>query len=310
MLESRLNSERHSTWSFTRTEMRAMSFIKACCARPSTWKCTHSEMPATSSALRNLQFTNDPNSHPQLHRFLLHVSGFDSVDDESKTEMMAFPKDSKEPAKRRSQMDFYGKKISKKTFSEPLIFLLHVLHVCKFGCVECRPSDARLNTFPLRPHCGEAGAVSHLSIGFLTSESIAHGIKLAMSPMSNNNLFLTYERNPMPVYLKQGLNVSLSTDDPLQFHLTKEPLMEEYSIARQLWKLTFCDMCELAKNSILQSGFEDDLKMRWLGPGFKEEGVIGNDIACSNVPDVRVSFRHETLVNELINLYKAKMLPK
>ena len=33
--------------------------------------------------------------------------------------------------------------------------------------------------------------------------------------------------------------------------------MEEYSIAAQVWKLSPCDMCELAKNSVLMSGFED-----------------------------------------------------
>lgn len=42
-----------------------------------------------------------------------------------------------------------------------------------------------------------------------------------MSPLSNNALFLTYERNPLPDFFKAGLNVSLSTDDPLQFHFTK-----------------------------------------------------------------------------------------
>ena len=42
-----------------------------------------------------------------------------------------------------------------------------------------------------------------------------------MSPLSNNALFLTYERNPLPDFFKVGLNVSLSTDDPLQFHFTK-----------------------------------------------------------------------------------------
>ena len=84
----------------------------------------------------------------------------------------------------------------------------------------------------------------------------------AMSPLSNNHLFLTYHRNPMPDFLMKGLNVSLSTDDPLQFHITKVPgkdmlhlpiyflqeaLMEEYSIAAQVWKLSTCDMCELAR---------------------------------------------------------------
>ena len=42
-----------------------------------------------------------------------------------------------------------------------------------------------------------------------------------MSPLSNNSLFLNYPRSPFPDYLARGLNVSLSTDDPLQFHFTK-----------------------------------------------------------------------------------------
>lgn len=80
-------------------------------------------------------------------------------------------------------------------------------------------------------------------------------IGIAMSPLSNNSLFLNYHRNPLPEYLARGLVISLSTDDPLQFHFTKEPLMEEYSIAAQVWKLSSCDMCELARNSVLMSGF-------------------------------------------------------
>jgi adenosine deaminase len=43
----------------------------------------------------------------------------------------------------------------------------------------------------------------------------------------------------LPEYLARGLHVSLSTDDPLQFHFTKEPLMEEYSIATQVNKDDF-----------------------------------------------------------------------
>ena len=72
----------------------------------------------------------------------------------------------------------------------------------------------------------------------------------------------------------------------------------------QVWKLSSCDMCELARNSVLQSGFEDKLKRYWLGGFFKEEGVLGNDIRCTNVPDIRVSFRHETLIAELKNLFR------
>jgi len=31
--------------------------------------------------------------------------------------------------------------------------------------------------------------------------------------------------------------------------------MEEYSIAAQVWKLSSVDMCELARNSVIMSGF-------------------------------------------------------
>lgn len=123
-------------------------------------------------------------------------------------------------------------------------------------------------------------------------------IGIAMSPLSNNALFLTYDRNPFINYFKKGLNVSLSTDDPLQFAFTKEPLIEEYSVAAQIYKLSAVDMCELAKHSVDQCGFELSLKQRWLGKYCYLPGVQGNDVAKCNVPDVREAFRHETLMAE------------
>lgn len=42
-----------------------------------------------------------------------------------------------------------------------------------------------------------------------------------MSPLSNNSLFLEYAKNPLPDFHQKGLMVSLSTDDPMQFHFTK-----------------------------------------------------------------------------------------
>ena len=41
----------------------------------------------------------------------------------------------------------------------------------------------------------------------------------------------------------------------VQIHLTKEPLVEEYSVAAQVWKLSATDLCEIARNSVLHSGF-------------------------------------------------------
>jgi AMP deaminase len=71
----------------------------------------------------------------------------------------------------------------------------------------------------------------------LIFDDIVVQIGLAMSPLSNNSLFLDYHRNPFPIFFARGLNVSLSTDDPLQIHLTKEALVEEYSIAAQVQQL-------------------------------------------------------------------------
>lgn len=48
--------------------------------------------------------------------------------------------------------------------------------------------------------------------------------------------------------------MSLSTDDPLQFHLTETPLLEEYAIAAQRWHFSQTDLSEIARYSVLQSG--------------------------------------------------------
>lgn len=66
-----------------------------------------------------------------------------------------------------------------------------------------------------------------------------------MSPLSNNSLFLDYHRNPFPTFFARGMNVSLSTDDPLMIHLTKEPLVEEYSVAAQVRLLSICSSADV-----------------------------------------------------------------
>ncbi|BFZ14415.1 hypothetical protein BsWGS_17454 [Bradybaena similaris] len=249
------------------------------------------------------EVTNNPRSHPELHSFLNHVSGFDSVDDESKPEHVLMNKDSPVPAE-WTMPD-----------NPPYTYYLYYTFANMVVLNNFRRSRG-LSQFNLRPHCGEAGNVTHLVSGFMLAESIAHGLVLrkvpvlqylfylsqigiAMSPLSNNSLFLDYNRNPLPEYFSRGLNVSLSTDDPLQFHFTKEPLMEEYSIAAQVWKFSTCDMCEIARNSVLQSGFVHQVKQHWLGPFYQQEGPSGNDVTRSNVPDIRIEYRYDTLVGEL-----------
>lgn len=41
------------------------------------------------------------------------------------------------------------------------------------------------------------------------------------------------------------------------------------------------------------------MKQHWLGPNYTREGVAGNDVSRTNVPDIRVAYRYETLVEEL-----------
>lgn len=248
------------------------------------------------------EVTKDPTSHPELHVFLQRVVGFDSVDDESKAE-------------RRIHRKFPYPRLWDLDQNPPFSYWIYYMYANMASLNHWRQARG-LNTFVFRPHAGEAGDTDHLTAAFLTSHSISHGILLrkvpalqylfylrqiglAMSPLSNNALFLTYERNPLPDFFKVGLNVSLSTDDPLQFHFTKEPLLEEYSVAAHIYKLPQSSLAELARNSVIQSGFEMEVKRHWLGQEWYLPGAAGNDIHKTNVPNTRLAYRHRTLVEEL-----------
>ena len=245
--------------------------------------------------------TQDPSCDPKLHKFLDYVVGFDSVDDESKLE-------------RRVHKKFPFPKLWKHASNPPYSYYIYYLY-SNIGVLNQFRRARSLSTFAFRPHSGEAGDPEHLIAAFMTSEGINHGIMLrkvpalqylyyltqmhiSMSPLSNNVLFLTYDRNPFPEYFARGLNVCLSTDDPLQFHFTREPLMEEYSVAAQIWKLSSVDMCEIARNSCLASGFDLETKKKWLGENCDMPGPIGNSIEKTNVPNRRIAFRHTLLRNE------------
>lgn len=253
------------------------------------------------------EVTKDPSSHPKLHIMLQRVIGFDSVDDESKAE-------------RRLYRKFPLPKDWNTKQNPPYSYWIYYLFA-NIASLNVWRKQRGFNTFLLRPHCGEAGDTDHLAAAVLCCHSISHGLLLrkvpllqyifyleqigiAMSPLSNNALFLSYERNPFHSYFKRGLNVSLSTDDPLQFAFTREPLIEEYSVAAQIYKLSAVDMCELAKHSVVQSGFEHTLKQRWLGENYYLPGVAGNDTSKVNVPDIREAFRHETLMQELSMIHR------
>ena len=58
-------------------------------------------------------------------------------------------------------------------------------------------------------------------------------------------------------------------------------------------------MAELARMSVLQSGFEYPYKAHWIGCAYATPGPDGNDIALTNVPHIRLQYRLETLAGEL-----------
>mmetsp|Transcript_25577 Transcript_25577/g.37785 ORF Transcript_25577/g.37785 Transcript_25577/m.37785 type:complete len:90 (-) Transcript_25577:176-445(-) len=63
-------------------------------------------------------------------------------------------------------------------------------------------------------------------------------------------------------------------------------------VATQVWKLTSTDQCEIARNSVLQSGWENEYKQHFLGMDY-------SDICETNVPMIRLRYRQETLQAEL-----------
>ncbi|PPD97566.1 hypothetical protein GOBAR_DD05406 [Gossypium barbadense] len=257
------------------------------------------------------EVTVDPDSHPQLHVFLKQVVGLDLVDDESKPE--------RRPTKHMPTPDQWT-----NVFNPAFSYYAYYCYANLYTLNKLRESKG-MTTIKFRPHSGEAGDIDHLAATFLTAHNIAHGINLrkspvlqylyylaqiglAMSPLSNNSLFLDYHRNPFPMFFLRGLNVSLSTDDPLQIHLTKEPLVEEYSIAASVWKLSACDLCEIARNSVYQSGFSHALKSHWIGKEYYKRGPNGNEIQRTNVPHIRLEFRDRIWREEMQLVYLGKAI--
>ena len=247
------------------------------------------------------EVTVDPSSHPALHTFLQLVVGFDMVDDESKPE--------RRPSKHMRTPEEWD-----VNHNPAFAYYAYYVYANLYTLNKLRESRG-LNVITFRPHAGEAGDLDHLAAAFLLTKNIAHGINLRkspvlqylyylaeiglnMSPLSNNSLFLDYHRNPFPVFFARGLRVALSTDDPLQIHMTKEPLVEEYSVAAQVWKMSAADLCEVARNSVLNSDFPHSDKQHWVGARYWEAGPRGNDIKRTNVPNVRVQFRHDVLEAE------------
>eukprot|EP00455_Lapot_gusevi_P012468 TRINITY_DN1592_c0_g2_i1.p1 TRINITY_DN1592_c0_g2~~TRINITY_DN1592_c0_g2_i1.p1 ORF type:complete len:649 (+),score=201.73 TRINITY_DN1592_c0_g2_i1:111-2057(+) len=255
--------------------------------------------------------TLHPESNRKLSEMLRYVVAFDSVDDESSDDSLLPP-------------NFDGLYPNPDQWTSdqqpPYSFYAYYMWANLYSLNRLREARG-LSTFAFRPHCGEAGPIHHLCTAFLLARSINHGIRLAaspsltylyylsqlgmsISPLSNNTLFCPLSDNPFRQFFNYGLNVTLSTDDPLQFHSTDEPLLEEYAIAKQFWRLSVTDLSEIARNSVLQSGFSHERKKHMLGDNYTQHGIDGNDISKTNIADCRVHFRYDNLHSEIQLLLK------
>merc|ERR1711990_873051 len=88
--------------------------------------------------------TLNPKAYPELARFLEHVVGFDSVDDESKTETFHFNSETATPDKYDTNDN------------PPYAYYLWYMYA-NISVINQVRKEHGLNTFALRPHCGEAG---------------------------------------------------------------------------------------------------------------------------------------------------------
>jgi len=250
-----------------------------------------------------LEVSRHPESHPFVAVFLEKVTGFDIVDDEGQMELNIIVNEPPLP------QDWEGADNPPYAYYAYFIFANLVI-------LNDYRKALGLNTFAFRPHCGAAGELNHLAVGFMLSSNIVHGLNLRRSSIlqylyylaqigvtcsvvSEDSLYIAYEDNPFPALFRRGLNVTLSTDNPLLLHSTQEPLSEEYAIAAQMWKLSECDLCELARNSLLQTGFysstDPSMLLSW---SQKNSQFYEGDEHHTGVPVVRLCLRKEILREE------------
>lgn len=239
-----------------------------------------------------------PEKHPEIAELLNHIVGFDSVDDEGAHEDGCV-----------GERPHEWVRCANPCYSWQLYYIWANLEVLN------KVREAKgLNTFAFRPHAGETGDSMHLAATYLLCPSINHGINLhnqvslqylyyldqiglSVSPLSNNFLFRKIATNPFPKLFRRGLNCTLSTDDPLLFHMSDDALLEEYAVARATFDLSMTDVSEIARNSVLQSGFEDSFKREWLGDDYAR-GLTFCDENKTHVPLIRSKYRAEHLAIE------------
>jgi len=241
------------------------------------------------------QVTHDPNSHPNLAQILPSLSGFTTSNYEGKSDAKTYP--------------YPPEWITEE--NPPYFYYLYYIWVNTNSLNGFR---GRLGLPPLlfRPISGFINGIDELGVAFLVADSICHGnqlksssilqylyyleqIGICMAILKEDSTIIEYNQHPFNKFLKRGLKVSISTSTPLQIHFTKDSLSEEYAIASQFWKLGPTEIAEISRNSVLISGFDDEIKKKALGENFR---TGYNDPNRSSVPQVRHQYRKSYLEEE------------
>jgi len=250
-----------------------------------------------------------PEDNPELAWFFPFLRIIDTVDDESTDDAFDF-------------FDLPAPDYWTSEENPPYSYYHYYMHVnlARLKALwqsRSKAEDAEGFALTLRPHCGEAGPTHHLLTAFILCRGVSHGIQLdqdpalqylyylaqvpiAVSPISNSVLFLKYCENPFPRFLHRGLCVALTTDDPLMFHTTPTPVLEEYATARHAFDLDDTDLAEVARNSCI-AAFSDE-----------ERSVIHGDDNphLTNIPPRRLLFRAHCLAREWNYMRSASLPPK
>jgi len=251
--------------------------------------------------LRNIfeplfEVLDNPESHPELSQVISNISGFTTTNYEGKNEYKVYP----------NPTDWSNEE------NPPYFYYMFYIW-SNMNSLNSYRERKGLRKFLLRPISGFTGSLSELEVAFLLTDSVCHGnqlknsailqylfyleqVGISMAILKEDAVIVNYKDHPFNKFLKRGLNVTIATASPLQIHFTNDPLAEEYAIASQFWKLGPPDIAEIARNSVLISGFDHETKKKAIGDLY-DQGF--NDPSKTSIPQIRFDYRKTSLDNEI-----------
>jgi AMP deaminase len=229
---------------------------------------------------------------PRIAKVLTYIRAIDSVDDETK--------DNGDVLDERPADVSHG----------DLPFSYYMYHMAINIATVNRLHGTNIK---FRPHCGEGGSDRHLVVCFLLADGISHGLNLrnsavmsymyyitrmpvSMSLSSNNYLVAKYDQSPFGLLYKYGLRISLSTDDPLIFFQEEDEqacIQGEYMQAEALFGLSWVDLAEVGRNSLIMSSYTDEYmaKVRGIKNPEDSSNEWVNDERNTGLPKRRIDWR-------------------